>query len=122
LNIYSSRRSGWGLLSNAPPSRRIDLKRLALEQFFDPIIISSEVGKGKPDPAVYRLAEHRAGVCPEDIVFVDDKEEYLDGARAGGWSRLIRVMSSSQEPSRYKTIGSIAELPGMLGVAGSSAR
>ena len=104
-----------GLLSNAPPSRRTDLRRLAIDQFFDPIIISSEVGMVKPDPAVYELAEERAGVRPEDTVFVDDKEEYLDGARAAGWGRLIQVTSASQGPSRYEAIGSIAELVGRLG-------
>jgi putative hydrolase of the HAD superfamily len=36
------------------------------------VVISSQVGLRKPDPAIYRLAAEKLAVPPERIVFVDD--------------------------------------------------
>jgi putative hydrolase of the HAD superfamily len=43
-----------------------------LGQRFDAVVISSQVGLRKPDPAIYRLAAEKLAVPPERIVFVDD--------------------------------------------------
>ena len=38
----------------------------------------------KPDPQAYLLAAEELGVRPEDVVFLDDTPECVDGARAVG--------------------------------------
>jgi putative hydrolase of the HAD superfamily len=38
----------------------------------------------KPDAAIYRHAAEGLGVRPEEILFVDDREENVAGARAVG--------------------------------------
>ncbi|WP_216628251.1 HAD-IA family hydrolase [Paenibacillus germinis] len=40
--------------------------------YFDPIIVSTEVGLEKPDPAIFQLALNMAG--PKDILYVGDHE------------------------------------------------
>jgi FMN phosphatase YigB (HAD superfamily) len=57
-----------------------------LEERFDTVVISDQVGMGKPDEAIYRLAADNLGAAPEECVFVDDNSAYLvarTGARHG---------------------------------------
>lgn len=49
-------------------------------------IFSAELGKSKPDPEAYRRLADRLEVAPEEIVFFDDDEPIVMGARAAGLS------------------------------------
>lgn len=49
-----------------------------------PAVLSHECGLAKPDPAIYRLAAKAHGVAPEQCLFVDDKEAYVEAAKAVG--------------------------------------
>jgi epoxide hydrolase-like predicted phosphatase len=78
-----------GLLSNVGSDtipRKIPPELLKL---FDTVVISSEVGLLKPDPAIFRLAAERHGVRPEEAVFTDDHPEYLPGAVAIGMQAVL---------------------------------
>jgi putative hydrolase of the HAD superfamily len=55
-----------------------------LGERFDAVVISSEVGIRKPDPAIYRLAADKLGVAPEACVFVDDMAINLRSAQEVG--------------------------------------
>jgi len=69
------------LLSNYHGSLRTNLQTLwNIEAAFDEIIISAEVGLLKPDPAIYRLVLSRLGLKPQETIFIDDREEFLNGA------------------------------------------
>lgn len=69
------------LLSNYHGSLRAKLQTLwNIEAAFDEIIISAEVGLLKPYPAIYRLVLSRLGLKPQETIFVDDREEFLNGA------------------------------------------
>lgn len=48
----------------------------------DPIIYSHEEGMQKPDPRFYALLSERLGIPPDEIVFLDDVEKCITGARA----------------------------------------
>jgi epoxide hydrolase-like predicted phosphatase len=50
----------------------------------DELIYSHECGLSKPDPAIYALACERLQVGPGEMVFLDDYEPNVDGARAAG--------------------------------------
>ncbi len=56
----------------------------ALEEIFDAIVLSGEVGLRKPDPHIFRLAAERIGVPPTQCAFVDDLERNVDAARELG--------------------------------------
>ena len=38
----------------------------------------------KPDPAIYQLALTRFGLSAEQTIFIDDREDNIDAARAEG--------------------------------------
>jgi putative hydrolase of the HAD superfamily len=70
-----------GLLSN---SWGLEYEREGWDTLFDAVVISSEVGLRKPDPAIYALAADRLGLPPEQIVFVDDLRPNVRAAVAAG--------------------------------------
>ena len=84
--VRSVRRNGWrvGLLTNATDRLAADLDRLGLLEELDAVINSSELGVAKPDPEVFRLACRVMDATPVECVFVDDRAENVDAARAIG--------------------------------------
>ena len=93
-----------GLLSNAWSDLRTILTRLGIADAFDVMVISAEERLMKPDPAIYRLTLERLGVRPEEAVFVDDREENVQAARALG-IHGIRYRSREQVFAELRTLG-----------------
>ena len=73
-----------GLLSNAWSDMREYLVSQKIDDAFDQLIISAEVGIMKPDARIYQLALEELGVAPAEAVFVDDFAVNIEGARAVG--------------------------------------
>ncbi len=73
-----------GLISNAWPDLRGYITSQGFEDAFDHMTISAEVGVMKPEARIYQIALERAGVRPEESVFVDDFGENILGAQAVG--------------------------------------
>lgn len=48
-------------------------------------ILSCEEGYVKPERELYEIATIHAQVSPNEILFIDDKQEFLDGAKLVGW-------------------------------------
>lgn len=72
-----------GLLSNAFSNLRYFLTQdWQIDDAFDELVISSEVGMTKPDEPIYRLALERLDVAPHEAVFIDDFKRNIKGARA----------------------------------------
>jgi epoxide hydrolase-like predicted phosphatase len=57
---------------------------MPLDELFDDVVDSSEVGVRKPDPAIFHLACERLGITPDRAVFVDDHPGNVAGAEAAG--------------------------------------
>jgi len=80
-----------GILSNTNPSHwnycagQFEILRSA----FEVTILSYEVHALKPDPAIYRVARDRAGVPAEDVFFVDDRTDNVEGARQAGFDAVL---------------------------------
>jgi putative hydrolase of the HAD superfamily len=55
----------------------------------DLIVYSHEVGMSKPDRRIYELTCERLGVRPEEMIFLDDTEWAVDGARAIGIQAVL---------------------------------
>lgn len=73
------------LLSNAFSDLRTAIFEVwQIQDAFDEIIISAEVGMTKPDVRIYRLALERVGVKPQEAVFIDDFTWNIEGAREAG--------------------------------------
>ena len=70
-----------GLISNAWLELREMLEsHWQIDDAFDDLVISAEVGLAKPDPAIYRLALERLNVKADRTVFVDDFRENIAAA------------------------------------------
>ncbi|GAB3857813.1 HAD family hydrolase [Dactylosporangium cerinum] len=75
-----------GLISNSWGSQRYD--RILLDELFDGVVISGEVGVRKPDPAIYVLGAAAVGLPPQECVYVDDLPGNLKPARALGMTTV----------------------------------
>jgi putative hydrolase of the HAD superfamily len=81
---------GAGVISNSNGSVRRILESLGLARFLDFVLDSSEVGVEKPDPRIFRLALGRAGLGPQDAVYVGDLYSVdVLGARAVGLQAIL---------------------------------
>lgn len=49
---------------------------------FDGAVVSGEVGIIKPDPDIYQLLLERYNLNPEESVFIDDRKENVEAAKA----------------------------------------
>lgn len=56
---------------------------------YDQIVFSCDVGMMKPNLDIYELAAKRAGESPENILLVDDRQDYLDGAKRAGFQTFM---------------------------------
>ncbi|HEY3899565.1 MAG TPA: HAD-IA family hydrolase [Chthoniobacter sp.] len=74
-----------GLISNFDGRLRPILTDLGILPYFDPLIISSEVGADKPDPWIFQQALSRAGANPAEALHVGDEPrgDWQGAAQAG---------------------------------------
>jgi putative hydrolase of the HAD superfamily len=73
-----------GLATNATDRLRGDLDALGLTAEFDVIISSAEQRVHKPAPEYFQRACELIGMPPGQILFVDDDDRVIRGARAAG--------------------------------------
>lgn len=92
LKELRSRGYRLGVISNWDPSARPILERLGILGFFEVTIISSEVGVSKPDRRIFEIALERAGVKPEECLYVGDNY-YDDAVGAGSVGMACRIIN-----------------------------
>ena len=73
-----------GLISNAWSDLREYVVREKMDDAFDHIIISAEVGVAKPEAKIFQIALEQAGVRPNEAVFVDDFYVNIEGCEKVG--------------------------------------
>ncbi|HEX8629585.1 MAG TPA: HAD-IA family hydrolase [Catenuloplanes sp.] len=71
-----------GLATNSTDRLDADLATLGLNGEFDVVVNSSVIGVHKPAPEFYARACEAVGVPPEWVLFVDDDDRAVRGARA----------------------------------------
>ncbi|MFC2055221.1 HAD-IA family hydrolase, partial [Chloroflexota bacterium] len=71
-----------GLISNAFSELRQMITNVwNIEDAFDDMTISSEVGIMKPEARIFQMALERLDVLPQESIFIDDFPHNVDGAR-----------------------------------------
>lgn len=91
----------------------------------DCIITSSETGIRKPDPGIFRAAEERLGLRPDQLAYVGDTiSRDIIGTRNAGWKLMIQISNPSiafrdagLEDAGYKAdrvVTDLAEIPAIL--------
>jgi epoxide hydrolase-like predicted phosphatase len=110
--VRLARRAGikTGLISNSW-GEGLAYEPALLEELFDAVVISGDVGMHKPEPEIFLLGAERIGVAPEDCVFVDDLRENCAGAEAVGMKAILHRGAE----------GTLEQLEELLGVPLSDA-
>ncbi|MBA3363385.1 MAG: HAD-IA family hydrolase, partial [Actinobacteria bacterium] len=101
------------LISNCSHATRPIVDRLRIDDEFDEVLLSFEVGMHKPDPEIYREALRRLGdVEPDRAVFVDDQTAYCDGAAVLGIETFLIDRSGDGTPDEngHRVIGDLRAL------------
>jgi HAD superfamily hydrolase (TIGR01549 family) len=107
-----------GLVSNYPcgVSLRRLLSALGIENRFEPIVISGEVGYVKPHPRLFEVALELLGVPPARVLFVGDSwASDMVGGHAAGMATchhlgLAAVQDHEERYARYRPDFAIAHL------------
>jgi HAD superfamily hydrolase (TIGR01662 family) len=123
--LEAIRKEGYriGMIANGDSAGiRNIIEATGLQDYFDIIVISEEVGIEKPYQRIFEVALAKLGVKAENAVMVGNKidADILGANRAGMKSVWFRwntrygdTIDSSQEKPDF-TINSLLELPGLL--------
>jgi epoxide hydrolase-like predicted phosphatase len=76
-----------------------------LEELFDGVVISGDVGLHKPEPEIYELGAEKIGVPAGDCVFVDDLRENCEGAESVGMTAILHRGSEGTLPELSRLLG-----------------
>jgi epoxide hydrolase-like predicted phosphatase len=78
-----------GLISNAWSDMREYLMRKRIDEVFDTLTISAEVGVAKPTARIYQLALEQAQVEAGEAVFVDDVQANIEACEEVGMKGIL---------------------------------
>jgi epoxide hydrolase-like predicted phosphatase len=80
---------------------------LPVEELFDFVVDSSEVGMRKPNPAIFKRALEIGGLAPEQVIFLDDYEGNVIAASA------LNIRSILVDGDGAKTVADLDEVLGL---------
>lgn len=79
-----------GIVSNSfVGAREREQAAYGFEDLVDEIVYSHECGMSKPSPGIYALACERLRTAPAQMVFLDDSEQCVAGARQAGIEAVL---------------------------------
>ena len=106
-----------GLISNFEEWLQRLLEVLEVRQYFDVTVISGVEGVEKPDPRIFRIALDRAGVSPEESVYVGDHPFFdVQAAREVGMVPVLIDRRGRHPQVDALRITSLEDLPRAIGV------
>ena len=118
-----------GLITNGPADvQRQEVATLNIGKYFDSFFIEGELGFGKPDIRVFRMAEAAAGFSGQDILMIGNSFGHdIQAALDAGWQAVWIRRQSDIAPSRSaveempagskeptEIVGSLTEFLGLL--------
>jgi putative hydrolase of the HAD superfamily len=92
------------MLSNLPAPLGNRLRSQNFYDHFDHATLSFEVGSVKPQREIYEDAVRGLAIAPEQALFLDDKQENVEGARAIGLNAELFTSwdaAAAEIPARY---------------------
>ncbi len=94
------------VVTNAPPENvRHTLQALRLESHFSQVVISDELGIGKPDPAPYLHALKQFDIRADQAIAFEDSPSGVRSAVAAGIPTI--GIASTQEPEVLYSVGAM---------------
>jgi putative hydrolase of the HAD superfamily len=112
-----------GLISNVNSRGQVpaNLSQYGIRHYFDPIVLSSEYGYRKPDPAIFHYAARLADVPTSQCAYIGDRVvRDIDGARRAGFGLAIHIRHDFEHGEKDEgatpdaTIDDMTSLPGIL--------
>lgn len=98
------------LVTNAPKENtKAVLLALELEDYFDALVLSDEVGAVKPDPAPYRAALEKLGIAPDEALAFEDSTSGIASAVGVGIPTV--GVASTQKPAKLIDAGAFTTAP-----------
>jgi putative hydrolase of the HAD superfamily len=83
-----------GLISNVHGRKQVpcNLEQYGLRQYFDPVVLSCDYGRRKPDPAIFHYAARLASTPTSACVYIGDRAARdILGARKAGYRLAIQI-------------------------------
>jgi putative hydrolase of the HAD superfamily len=88
-----------GIISNI----NSDIWEAAVEEKWVPnikykkVLLSYKIGITKPNNEIYKIAQQESGAKPDEILFIDDKEENLKIPKDMGWKTVLFDMNQAEK-------------------------
>ena len=125
LDILKARGYKLGIISNARDAANVDrlIDQARLRPWFDPIVISANVGVRKPNPRIFKVVLDAWQLQPDEVVMVGDMlgADVLGAHNAdlrGIWATMQAERGANDAHSDTivpdGVIQSLSELPGLL--------
>jgi epoxide hydrolase-like predicted phosphatase len=76
------------LLSNTEVPAMVFCRELGYDMF-DELIFSCAEGSAKPEEKIYKIAISKLNLKPEQAVLIDDKAEFINGAKKAGLEGIV---------------------------------
>lgn len=114
LDRWRSRGLRLGVVSNAWPSLERDYRARSLPDYFDPFVISAQVGCSKPDARIFQVALDRLGLPPHDVLLVDDSPRNVATARALGMQGVALARADPAVSGDLPVATSLTEVDALL--------
>lgn len=93
-----------GLVTNAPRENTdFMLETLNLSDYFDSVILSDEIGIGKPNPAPYQYCLDQLNILAEDAIAFEDSPSGIRSAIAAGIKTI--GVASTHDPKSLNDLG-----------------
>jgi putative hydrolase of the HAD superfamily len=99
------------------------IRATGLEACFDLVLVSGDIGVGKPDTAIFLAALEKLGLAPEHVWHVGDSlEADVAGAHATGlgsavWMNRRGAKCPDGSPKPHHEISTLLQLPPLLDLA-----
>lgn len=98
------------LLSNNYPELRIVLKALDIEQYFDDIIISAEVGYNKPTKEIFDIAKSKYPDADYYMIGDSINADIIGGKQNGMTAVLVHGSNSDEADYCFDNLSSVVKL------------
>ncbi len=107
------------ITNGASDLQREKLRATDIEDRFDAVVISGEVGFAKPDPRVFERALHRLDVKPDGVWHIGDSLRLdVGGAKAAGltavWLNRAGASRKTADPTPDIEVASLGELAALI--------
>lgn len=114
LNVAAKRWSLVILTNGAGDTQREKVSATGLDRYVRTVLVSGDIGSGKPDPEAFRAALHALGTTPAETAHIGDSlTSDVEGAAASGIFPVWLRRSPESMPggaSSVTTISSLTEL------------